>query len=139
MIKVEFVKYKKKIIAIIIPKKVKIKKKIQFLTDNKEEFQIALMNRYSSDNVKPHFHPNQPRKLKYTSEFIWLLSGRAVFTFYAPLKKKIKLKSKILKTGDSVCFLNCGHSIKFLTKTKLLEVKQGPYKTSKDKTFIEVS
>ena len=137
--KIEFIRYKKKVIAIIIPKKIKLDKKIKFLTENQEEFQVAVMNRPKKDDVKPHYHPRQPRKIKYTSEFIWLLKGKANFSFYAPKIKKKKLKEKILSTGDSVCFLNCGHSIRFITKTKLLEVKQGPYKTSKDKIFLKNS
>ena len=87
---VEFIKYKKKVIAIIIPKKIKLEKKIKFLTGNKEEFQIAIMNRQKIEDVRPHYHPRQPRNIKYTSEFIWLLKGKARFTFYAPNIKKKK-------------------------------------------------
>ena len=132
-----YIKHNNRIIAIVIPNKLKLNEKIHFLTKNSEEFQIAVMNRSTKDLVKPHFHPKQKRILNFTSELILILKGKVKINFFASLTKKKKINSKILKTGDAVCFLNCGHSLEFIVKTKILEVKQGPYINNKDKVFIK--
>ena len=37
------------------------------------------------------------------------------------------LKEEVLSAGDFLVFLEGGHSLTMLEKTRLIEVKQGPY------------
>ena len=55
--------------------------------------------------------------------------------FYGLTKKY--LLSKILKPKAIIMLVHGGHGFKVLKIVEMLEIKQGPYSLSKDKTFIQ--
>ena len=46
-------------------------------------------------------------------------------------------KDKILNKGDIIILFEGGHGFKILEKSKIIEVKQGPYVEGKDKKIIK--
>ena len=46
------------------------------------------------------------------------------------------LKSKTLTEGDIIIFFDGGHGIKFIEKSEIIEIKQGPYSDTNDKKNI---
>ena len=138
MVTTTYIKDEKQIVALVVRQTKKIHKKIDFITENKNEMQIAMMNRPAKEIVRAHYHPQQKRIVKNTSEFLYLVKGKIKVSFYKPKKKIEKITTKELSTGDFLCFFNCGHSIEFLKKTLLIEVKQGPFKINSDKIFLKI-
>jgi hypothetical protein len=136
MVTTTYIKDENKIVALLVKQAKKIHKKLDFITDSKSEMQIAMMNRPAKEIVSAHYHPQQRRIIKNTSEFLYIIKGNIKVTFYKSKKKLKKITTKELSTGDFLCFFNCGHAIEFLKKTSLIEVKQGPYRKYLDKFFI---
>jgi hypothetical protein len=81
--------------------------------------------------VPRHIHLDNFRQTLNTEEILFILSGKLELTLYS--NEKIKIYSEVLKKNDSFHLIEGGHSIKFLKKTLLLEIKNGPYIQEKDK------
>ena len=47
-----------------------------------------------------------------------------------------KLKTVVLKAGDSILLARGGHKVTVLENAKIIEVKQGPYAGFDDKEFF---
>ena len=60
--------------------------------------------------------------------------GKGTFLIYS-IKKDIFIK-KIINKGDFILIGECGHSLKMLENSELIEVKQGPY-LDDDKVMIK--
>lgn len=130
----EIVRFKKKVIAIIIRKNVKVEG-IKFYSPQNYPFQIGFHNRPAQTVLKPHFHPPHNFFIKSNQEVLFILKGKIKISLYNQENKY--LASKVLTTGDSILFVSGGHGVKFLQKSKIFEVKQGPYPGDKKaKVFI---
>lgn len=131
---IKYIQYKKKLCAIIISKKHKYNK-INFLTSKSLGFQAATMKRHKNEIIKKHYHPQYLRKIKYTSEFLYVKSGLVNVKLFNKISDKKPFTSFDLSSGDSIIFYNCCHEFKFKKTTSMLEIKQGPYKEKKDKIY----
>ena len=80
----------------------------------------------------PHKHNKRLTKILITTEVIILFKGILRVDFYN--NKKIYLFSKKIYAGDIIMLVNGGHGFKVLKDVEMLEVKQGPYSLSADKT-----
>ena len=130
----EIIKNQSKIIAIIIRKNISING-VKFFTPHSYPFQIGFHNRPKDTFLKPHLHPIHNFFIKSSQEVLYVLTGKISVDLYSLNKNFIG--QKILKGGDSILFVNGGHAIKFLKKSKIFEVKQGPYVGDKKaKIFI---
>jgi hypothetical protein len=130
----EIVKHKNKIIAIIVRKNIKVKG-VKFFTPDDYPFQIGFHNRPKNTFLKPHLHPAHNFFIKSSQEVLYILKGKIKVDLYSNDKKFIKYK--ILNGGDSILFVGGGHAVKFLKKSKIFEIKQGPYPGDKKaKIFI---
>jgi len=135
MYKLNKIYNKKKLISIIFKKtKNKIRKQINFFTDNKLPFQVGLFNHPKHHKITSHQHRKQVRKITKTSEFLFIISGKIKVNFFNT--NKIKINSKIIKTGDMILILDDGHSFDILKKSILVEIKQGPFHPKNDKISI---
>lgn len=126
--------YKKKLLAIIVKKKnyQSSKNTIDFFTKNHLNIQFGILKHNKNYLIKPHIHIKKKIKKKVvTSEVLYIISGKIRVDFY--FNKKKYLFSKILNSGDIIMLNDFGHGFKILKKTKLLEVKQGPYSEKNDK------
>ena len=85
--------------------------------------------------IKPHKHNQRLTKILMTTEIIILFKGILRVDFYN--NKKMYLFSKKILGKDIVMLLNGGHGFKVLKDVEMLEVKQGPYKLSRDKVKFD--
>ena len=102
-----------------------------FLTEDSNEFQIAQFNLDKATEIKRHIHRDQERKINKTSEVIIVNEGSLELEIY---DEELKLVTKeIVNQGQVIALFNGGHGFKTLSKSKFLEVKQGPYFEDQDK------
>lgn len=103
---------------------------LTFVTDQKDEFQVGVMERDAGYEVKPHMHPDRNVTIKGTAEFLYVQEGKMNVTVYDEAWNV--LHEQEVTTGDCMVFLAGGHSMNMTEKTRLIEVKQGPYPGEKE-------
>ena len=87
--------------------------------------QLGVSVRKEGEYVKPHKHiPFKELRNIPAQELLYIESGKAEINLF---HNKDKYKTILLEKGDMV-LLNCGHEVKFLKDTKMIELKQGPYR-----------
>jgi hypothetical protein len=120
------IKYKNKIIAIIIRNNINVTEGVNFFTSPEEPLQIALHS-YKSKKVTNIHHNRllapiiQTQKYKY----IYIIRGGARVVFSLENKKEFNKIS--LKNGDGVIIMDVYHKIIFEPDTQATEIKQGPF------------
>ena len=132
---IEKIVYKKKLLALIVRGKYRNKKGITFFTPNDFTQQFGYMKHEKKHIIKPHVHKKRLTKIYYTTEVILILKGILRVDFYTQSKKY--LFSKILKKQDIIMLVHGGHGFKVLKDAEMFEVKQGPYKLSRDKVKFD--
>jgi|TARA_B110000093_G_C12877015_1_gene370216 hypothetical protein len=131
------IKNKKILYALIIKKKRKfIKKGVDFLTKDQDLLQLGFINHKKNHHIKSHIHLKKPRVINYCTEVLLIEKGKVKIKFFDNKNSDIK-KDKILNKGDIIILFQGGHGFKFLKKTQIIEIKQGPYVEGKDKKIIE--
>tara|TARA_A100001011_G_scaffold42455_1_gene40084 strand:+ start:4425 stop:4817 length:393 start_codon:yes stop_codon:yes gene_type:complete len=108
-----------------------IRKGKNFVTNNDNEFQLAGFSLDKGENIERHFHPDQERIIRHTSEVLVLIEGEMEIEIYDNNQNLID-EIKVLK-HDTVGFFGGGHGIKLSTNCKFIEVKQGPFDEKTDK------
>lgn len=101
-------------------------KDAQFFTKPDDEFQVGIFERKKGYEVKAHQHQERNDTIHHTSEFLYVEEGSAKVTVFDEEWKE--LHSQVVKAGDFLVFFRGGHHLMMLEKTRLIEVKQGPYK-----------
>ena len=132
---IEKVIHKKKLFALIVRSKFRKKTGINFFTDNNATQQFGYMKHRKNYVIKPHKHNQRSTKILTTTEVIILFKGILRVDFYD--NKKMYLFSKKIFGKDIIMLLNGGHGFKVLKDVEMLEVKQGPYKLSRDKVKFD--
>ena len=131
------IRNKKTLYALIIKKKRKfIKKGVDFLTKDQDLLQLGFINHKKNHHIKSHIHLKKPRVINYCTEVLLIEKGKVKIKFFDNKNSDIK-KDKILNKGDIIILFQGGHGFKFLKKTQIIEIKQGPYVEGKDKKIIE--
>jgi len=131
---IEKVKYKKKDYALIVRKKFRKLKGVNFFTDKKDVQQFGYMKHKKNYLIKPHLHKKRLSKIVNTTEVLIIYKGILRVDFYDMRKKY--LLSKKLYSGDIIMLISGGHGFKVLKDLEMIEVKQGPYNISKDKKIF---
>lgn len=129
---IEFIKKDKVIFAQIIRSNFKRKKGITFFTKPNLNQQVAYMNHAKGHKIIPHHHKKTLRRINKMSEVLIILDGKMKVNFYDKRNKLFKFV--VLKKSDIIILLNGGHGFEILKNCKFIEVKQGPFYKSKDKT-----
>ena len=132
---IEKVIHKKKLFALIVRGKFRKKTGINFFTENNATQQFGYMKHKKDHVIKPHKHNQRLTKILMTTEIIILFKGILRVDFYD--NKKMYLFSKKILGKDIIMLLNGGHGFKVLKDVEMLEVKQGPYKLSRDKVKFD--
>tara|TARA_B110000858_G_C17798237_1_gene473685 strand:- start:1312 stop:1731 length:420 start_codon:yes stop_codon:yes gene_type:complete len=131
------IKNKKILYALIIKKKRKfVKKGVDFLTKDQDLLQLGFINHKKNHHIKSHIHLKKPRVINYCTEVLLIEKGKVKIKFFDNKNSDLK-KDKILNKGDIIILFQGGHGFKFLKKTQIIEIKQGPYVEGKDKKIIE--
>ena len=121
---IDEVKYKKTLLAIIVPKSHK-GTGIEFLTPNRFSQQLAYMHHPKGKIIFPHVHNPVFRSMKKTLEVLYIRKGKVRIDFYA--SKRVYAESRVLVKGDVVMLVNGGHGFTMLGDVEMIEIKQGPY------------
>jgi hypothetical protein len=106
-------------------------KGIKFFTPNDFSQQLAYMNRPKGYEINPHVHNPIPRNIEWTQEVLFIKRGRIRVDFYD--QEHVYLESRILNAGDVILLAHGGHGFTMLEASEIIEVKQGPYTSDKDK------
>ena len=123
--------YKKKLYALVIKETFRKKKGISFFTKNDANQQIGYMKHPKNYLIKPHTHKKRLTKIFITSEVIILQKGKLRVDFYDTKKKY--LFSVNIRKNQIIMLVYGGHGFKVLEPVKMLEIKQGPFISNKDK------
>ena len=129
---IERILYKKKLFALIVRSKYRKKDGIKFFTPKEATQQFGYMKHKKNHVIKPHNHNKRSTEILKTTEVILVLKGVLRVDFYDNRKKY--LFSKIVKEKDIIMLIHGGHGFKVLKNVEMIEVKQGPYSLSSDKT-----
>ena len=122
--RIKEIKKNNKLLALILPKGTE-KEGTSFFTDKKNNFQLGFLRYKTGAEIKPHIHKVFSRTIKGTQELFYVVKGRVKANFYD--KQGGKIKSTILKSGDTLLIISAGHGFEMLRNSKILVIKQGPY------------
>ena len=122
--------HKKKLLAMIIPEKKTFKRGVNFLTPNHLTLQLGFIKHKANTYIKPHTHKNYLRRIKKTTEILFIKNGSIRVDFYS---KKKYLFSNVVSKNKILILLEGSHGFKILKNCSIIEVKQGPFSLSMDK------
>ncbi len=121
----EIIKNGGKILAVIV-RKDSIQDTLRFVTPPSFPLQIGYHNQLGQKRIGAHEHlPFIDIDKLENQEFFFVISGKVKVDIYFEKKKFTKV---VINSGDSI-ILNCGHGFEFVENTKMVEVKQGPYRS----------
>lgn len=123
--------YEERLLAIIVSKNFP-QPGIHFVTPYDFSQQLAFLNHPSGTIIQPHVHHVIHREVQYTQEVLLIKKGKLRVDFYD--EERRYLESVLLKAGDTILLAAGGHGFEVLEDTEIIEVKQGPYAESEDKT-----
>lgn len=108
---------------------------VTFVTPDDYSQQLGYMNRPAGYRIPAHVHNAIPRAVVFTREVLFIRSGCLRVDFYGDDHEYVE--SRILRAGDVVLLAAGGHGFEMLEDTEMIEVKQGPFTGSGDKTIID--
>ena len=121
----ETIEYKGKVIAHIFRKELGADG-VNFLTPDDYTLQLGLIEHPAGKIIRDHIHRQDIKyKVDTTQEFLYLEKGKVRVNLYSDQWRNVK--SVILSAGDFILFISGGHGLKILKKSRLIEIKQGPY------------
>jgi hypothetical protein len=131
---IEKIKYGNEILAILVRKEFD-DEGLKFVTPSDYGLQLGIHNQGKDTKARPHVHkPIKNLKSLQVQELFYVIKGKIRIGLY---KDDEKVRECIVNSGDTVLLVS-GHSIEFLEHTKMIEVKQGPYRgVEMEKRFIE--
>jgi hypothetical protein len=107
---------------------------VHFITDPDSSQQVALMRHKEQTVIKPHFHNSIARVITKTQEVLFVKNGKLLCDLYD--NEQCYIESCLLEAGDLIILLDGGHGFNIIEDAELIEVKQGPYVKSADKTHF---
>ncbi len=131
----EKIEYEGKIFAVIIRAAYE-KEGINFISNKEYPLQLGVFNHKKGHIIRAHGHINPERVISLTQEVLFVIRGRIRVLFYEDNKKVCE---RYVNQGDTIFIIDGEHGIEILEDAKIIEVKQGPYRTlEEDKYYIEV-
>jgi hypothetical protein len=131
------IKYRGQLIAVVIRATHPVQN-LEFFTPLENPLQVGFHHKAGRTKVKPHVHHARDIRVTEVHEVFYIVKGKVRLTMYSH-QTGAKIRSVILKTGDSAVHMGQGHGLDFLEETRLFEVKQGPYiGVATDKLYLGV-
>jgi mannose-6-phosphate isomerase-like protein (cupin superfamily) len=130
---VKRVEYKGKILAIVISSEIfnsmtSEGKEINFATPDEFPLQVGMHSWKPGKIIKKHFHlPFAELKDFPVQEYFYVVSGKVKINLYDDRENDAKVSEVIVKEGDQI-ILNTGHGMESLEPSRIIELKQGPYR-----------
>ena len=119
--------------ALVIPHDYKTSG-INFLSDDSAFMQVACMVHPAGHSILPHYHNHVERKVNYTCETLVIREGTLHVDLYEDLKS---VYSFDLHSGDIITLYSGGHGFDCVNNVDMVEIKQGPFIGSQDKTRFD--
>lgn len=105
-----------------------------FVTPDDATLQVGFVVHAAGSEVRRHYHLPLERRIVGTPEVLVVRSGRCEMDVYDDDQRLVA--SKELGVGDVMVMVGGGHAFRMLDDTVLLEVKQGPYFGTHEKTYF---
>ncbi len=105
---------------------------IRFFTDPSFSQQLGYMRRPQGYVIDAHVHNKVHRDVEYTQEVLIVRKGRLRVDLYS--RDCQFLTDRILGPGDIILLASGGHGFEVLEEVEMVEIKQGPYTPTDDKT-----
>jgi hypothetical protein len=105
-----------------------------FLTPDDAIQQVGFVVHGAGDEVRRHYHRPIERTITGTPEVLLVRSGRCEMTVYDEDEELVDMRE--LGEGDVMIMVGGGHGFRMLEDTVLIEVKQGPYYGTDEKTYF---
>jgi hypothetical protein len=113
-----------KVLAILVDA-TKIEDNLKFISPNEFPLQVGVHNKSADFYISAHEHiPFDKLENHPSQEIFYVTRGRIQVGLYDGNKR---ITERILSPGYLI-ILNCGHDVKFLEDSQIVEVKQGPYR-----------
>ncbi len=111
----------------IIVRQGPLEKKYNFPTAPESSLQMGV-NRYEAgERVKPHVHREPAGGVTESQEFLLVSEGEIELALYR--EDGALVATRTLVAGEAVLLLRGGHGIVFKQPTRIVEIKQGPYRS----------
>ncbi len=107
---------------------------VHFFTPGEFSQQLGMLVHEKGKVVERHRHKLVRREIFRTQEVLVILEGKIRVQVFD--EEGTLLKTLILKTGDSILLAKGGHRVEVLEKSRIIEVKQGPYAGFVDKEYF---
>ncbi|MBF0437030.1 MAG: hypothetical protein HQL77_16900 [Magnetococcales bacterium] len=107
---------------------------VNFFTSDDSPQQLALITHKNGHLISPHLHNPVNRNIVQTQEALIVKSGRIRVDFYT--RGAVYIESRILEPWDILFLMEGGHGFEVLESVEMVEVKQGPYVGTQDKTVF---
>ena|SRR3989338_7012315 len=99
--------------------------KTSFFSEESDNLQVGCIVYPDNTQIPKHLHKPVIRNLDRTEEVLVVREGEAILDLYN--QNKDKISSVKVTSGDVIILTGGGHGLRVIKKTKLLEIKQGPY------------
>ena len=107
---------------------------VRFASAPEAPLQLGEIERPAGHVIQAHSHNLGKRVILETHEVLHVRSGVLQVDLYGASTAPVATRR--LTEGDTVLLMEGGHGFTFLTACRLLEVKQGPYLGTEDKTYL---
>ena len=108
------------------------------ITNENDNFQFGSFFIKAGENIEPHKHINNLRKLEKTTEFLYIMSGTLEAFFYKDNHKFELIEKITMHKGSGLIIFDGIHSFKTSSDCHFFEIKQGPYDGNKDKIKLSI-
>lgn len=128
---IDEIRHNGELLALIVPQNFDARG-VHFFTPNEYSQQLAYMHHPAGKVIDPHVHNQVIREVHYTLEVLFIKRGSLRVDFYDGSCNY--LESRVLSAGDVILLATGGHGFEALEELEMIEVKQGPYASDRDKT-----
>jgi hypothetical protein len=105
-----------------------------FVTPDEAVQQVGFVVHPAGSEVRRHYHVPLERTIVGTPEVLVVRDGRCRLSVYDDAQQFVEAVE--LEEGDVMVMVGGGHGFEMLEDTVLLEVKQGPYFGTQEKTYF---
>ena len=105
---------------------------VKFFTPENYSQQLAYMSHKAGHQIDAHVHNQVNRQVEFTQEVLVIRRGKLRVDFYS--RNQEYLESRELEAGDIILLASGGHGFEVIEDLEMLEIKQGPYAGTGDKT-----
>ena len=109
---------------------------VNFVTTEDSPLQVGVLKHPQGFQIKPHVHTASARTIHSIQEVLHIAYGSVRVNFYDNSGEPVG--TVVINMGDTILLVAGGHGFDILEDSKIIEVKQGPYRgVDQDKKRLE--